>query len=67
MGYHFDCASSWEIDLVLGLGGKAENIIFANPCKAPSHVIHARNVGVKMLVIDSSEEAENIKEVFPEA
>lgn len=32
-GCGFDCASAFEIDLVLGLGAKPEEIIFANPCK----------------------------------
>ena len=67
LGHHFDCASSYEIELVLGLGGKAENIIYANPCKSTEHVIIARKAGVKVLVIDSTEEVENIQEVYPEA
>ena len=42
LGHRFDCASSYEIDLVLSLGGSPDNIIFANPCKAPSHILHAK-------------------------
>jgi ornithine decarboxylase len=53
--------------LVLSLGGSAEDIIFANPCKSPEHVIFARNAGVKLLVVDSSEEAEAVQELYPEA
>ena len=64
---HFDCASEYEINLVLDNGGNPDNIIFANPCKAPKHILCAKNRGVKLLVIDSSEEVHSIKELYPEA
>ena len=64
---HFDCASEYEINLVLDNGGNPEDIIFANPCKAPRHILCAKNRGVKLLVVDSYEEVYSIKELYPDA
>lgn len=67
LGYQFDCGSSSEIELVIKLGGHPDNIIFANPCKHPKHIKYAKTKGVKLLVIDSSEEVEIIQKIYPEA
>jgi len=67
LGKHFDCTSINEIKLVLSSGGKPENIIFANPCKAKKHILFAKTAGVKKFVIDSSEEVLRFKELYSEA
>nr|XP_039254299.1 ornithine decarboxylase 1-like [Styela clava] len=67
MGVGFDCASQEEIDLVLNNGSTPDSIIFANPTKSVSHIIHAREKGVKMLVFDSEQELHKIKEHFPDS
>ncbi|RVX15969.1 Ornithine decarboxylase [Vitis vinifera] len=42
LGSRFDCASRTEVETVLGLGVSSDQIIFANPCKAESHINGAR-------------------------
>ncbi|XP_039260187.2 ornithine decarboxylase 1-like [Styela clava] len=67
LGAGFDCASQEEIDLVLNNGSTPDSIIFANPSKPVSHIIHARENGVKMLVFDSELELQKIKKHFPDS
>lgn len=59
MGTNFDCASRGEIQLVhevcAGLPRRPE-IIYANPCKAPSHLKYAVNHGVRMVTFDNASE-----------
>nr|XP_050868816.1 ornithine decarboxylase 2-like isoform X1 [Vespula vulgaris] len=63
----FDCASKQEIQEVMQLGISPDRIIFANPTKCPSHIIFAKNKGVKKVVIDNELELFKIKQYFPEA
>nr|XP_039268185.1 ornithine decarboxylase 1-like isoform X2 [Styela clava] len=67
LGAGFDCASQEEIDLALNNGSTPDSIIFANPSKPVSHIIHARENGVKMLVFDSELELLKIKKHFPDS
>jgi ornithine decarboxylase len=61
LGCNFDCASRNEINLVLesakqlGLN-EPPQIIFANPCKPPAHIVEAVCKGVKMVTFDNVEE-----------
>lgn len=45
----------------------ADRIIYANPCKLPSHMRFARERGVKMTTVDNIEELHKIAEHWPEA
>jgi len=63
----FDCSSLNEIKKVIKLGGDSEKIIFSHPIKQDSHIIYAKKVGVKLLVVDCVEEVETIAEIYPEA
>ncbi|OMO75459.1 Ornithine/DAP/Arg decarboxylase [Corchorus olitorius] len=65
LGSSFDCASKAEIDSVLSLGVSPDRIIFANPCKAESHIKYAATVGVNLTTFDSKEELEKIKKWHP--
>lgn len=77
MGMGFDCASMEEIKLVLSVKhthvdpntGKFDpkRIIFANPCKQPSHIRYAREVGVEYTTLDNEEEIVKLKKYWPEA
>ena len=58
-GVNFDCASRPEMELVLSQGVQPSRIIYANPCKQPSHLRFAAAAGVTMSTFDS--EAELIK------
>ncbi|XP_004235480.2 ornithine decarboxylase-like [Solanum lycopersicum] len=63
---NFDCASLLEIDTVLNLGISPNQIIFANPCKAVSHIKHAAAVGVNLTTFDSKLEVDKIKKWHPQ-
>lgn len=67
MGTGFDCASISEIDLCLKLGVDPEEIIFANPCKMPSHVSYARERGVHLMTFDNVAELEKVARCNPSA
>lgn len=66
-GHKFDCASMNEIKSTLKLGARPEDIIYANPVKDETHLEYAKEVGVKVMTMDSEEECEKIKEIYPEA
>ena len=55
-GVRFDCASPAEMKLALGTGARAQDIVYANPSKAPSDIKAAQSLGVSTTVVDSPEE-----------
>ena len=61
----FDCASRTEIETVLALGVSSNRIIFANPCKAESHIKYAASVGVNLTTFDSRDEVQKIRKYHP--
>ncbi|KAJ4702199.1 ornithine decarboxylase-like [Melia azedarach] len=61
LGSNFDCASRAEIEAVLALGVSPDRIVYANPCKAESHIKYAASVGVNLTTFDSKEELEKIR------
>jgi len=66
-GCGFDAASIAEIKAALAVGASPENIIFANPCKMPSHIRFAESVGVRMMTFDNVDELRKIKQYHPSA
>jgi ornithine decarboxylase len=60
---NFDCASQTEIDAVLTLGVSPNRIVYANPCKPPSHIDYARRKGVFKTTFDSESELYKIKSI----
>lgn len=67
LGTSFDCASLEEIKTVLNYGIAPEKIIFANPCKAVSHLKFAAKNRVHKMTFDNSDELYKIKKIHPEA
>jgi ornithine decarboxylase len=68
LGVNFDCATSAEMDLVVNtLGHNPNNVIYSNPCKLPSHIRYARDVGVRLTIIDNMDEIPKIKRHNPDA
>lgn len=63
----FDCASQAEIQIVLnaanelGMRKRFNNIIYANPVKAISHLKFANSNNVNLTTVDSIEEIDKIK------
>jgi hypothetical protein len=66
-GCNFDCASKAEIQIALDNGATADRIIFANPCKQPSHVAFAHSVGVNVSTFDGADELYKIAALQPGA
>ncbi|CAL5332078.1 unnamed protein product [Camellia sinensis] len=65
LGSSFDCASRAEIETVLSLGVSPDRIVYANPCKAESHIKYAASVGVNLTTFDSKEEIVKIRKYHP--
>ncbi|GAB9471926.1 Ornithine decarboxylase 1 [Globisporangium polare] len=67
LGAGFDCASLAEINAVLSHGVEPSDIIYANPCKQPSHVRFATSRGVDTMTFDSIDELTKIHKINPSA
>lgn len=67
LGASFDCASSDEMDRVMAIGVPANRIIFANPCKMATQIVHARQLGVMRMTFDNEDELLKVAQHFPEA
>ncbi|CCI49243.1 unnamed protein product [Albugo candida] len=67
LGCGFDCASRAEIEAVLRLGVRSEDIIYANPCKQPSHIRYSATQSVNLMTFDSHDELDKIKATNPDA
>lgn len=52
---------------MLGLGVAPSRIIFANPCKAVSHIQFAARCGVQLLTFDNEEELIKLARYHPRA
>ncbi|OMO99090.1 Ornithine/DAP/Arg decarboxylase [Corchorus capsularis] len=65
LGSNFDCSNLAEIEALLSLGVSPDRIIFANPCKAESHIKYAASVGVNLTTFDSEEELVKIQKWHP--
>lgn len=65
LGSGFDCASRAEIESVLALGVSPDRIVFANPCKAESHIRYGASVGVNLTTFDSKDEIDKIRKWHP--
>ncbi|KAH7405400.1 hypothetical protein KP509_15G068700 [Ceratopteris richardii] len=67
LGAGFDVASKSELDLVRSLGVGGDRVIFANPCKLPSHIRHAANHNVHLTTFDSEGELYKLHKLNPQA
>ncbi|EWC44423.1 hypothetical protein DRE_06791 [Drechslerella stenobrocha 248] len=66
-GLGFDCATHAEIAQTLSLGVSPSDIIYANPCKAPSHLRYAASASVTTMTFDNAAELHKIKKCCPAA
>lgn len=67
LGVNFDCASEAELHQALSITKDPTKIIFANPCKVPSHLDYARANSISRMTFDCTEELHKIKARYPEA
>ncbi len=66
LGCNFDCASEDEIKKILAINPDPGRIIFANPCKTPSHLRFAQQNNVNIMTFDCDEELRKIKLYHPD-
>jgi len=62
----FDCASASEIDVAL-TNVTPDRIVYANPIKAPEHLLHAANLNVQQVTVDSVDEVRKVAALHPHA
>jgi ornithine decarboxylase len=67
LGTGFDCASQAELEEVKSIGAKAENIIYANPCKGKEHILYAKQHGFDTMTFDNAAELDKIIALHPAA
>ncbi|MCQ2819698.1 MAG: type III PLP-dependent enzyme [archaeon] len=65
LGSCFDVASIYELDQVLSLGAKPENISYGSTIKKDEYVKYAFEKGCKMFVTDSIDDLKNISQFAP--
>ncbi|HSW78672.1 MAG TPA: alanine racemase [Candidatus Babeliales bacterium] len=65
LGSGFEAASSYEIDILLKLGVKPENIIYGTSIKPAEHIAFAFKNGINRFAADSKEEIEKIAKHAP--
>ncbi|CAM6120076.1 unnamed protein product [Calypogeia fissa] len=66
-GAGFDVASKVELAAVRHLGVTGDRVIFANPCKLPSHIVDAAKHGVLRTTFDSETELLKLSKYHPTA
>jgi ornithine decarboxylase len=68
LGCNFDCASKNEIEQILNLNDNNDTrIIFAHPCKYPSHLLFAQKNKINLMTFDNEYELDKIKKYYPDA
>jgi len=65
-GMGFDCASRGEMEQMLQLGVDPDRILYANPCKQPSHLRFAARHRVPLAVVDGEDEIRKHAELHPD-
>jgi ornithine decarboxylase len=67
-GCGFDVASKAELEAALSMpGASPERLIYANPCKQPSHIRAAAERGVNLTTFDNVEEMRKVHKLNPNA
>jgi ornithine decarboxylase len=66
-GVSFEIASKVELDSLLALGVRAEEIFYSNPIKSRRYCEYAASKGVQWFVVDSEEELRKIYQIKPDA
>lgn len=64
-GMGFDCASKSEIETVVGMGCRADNIVYAHPVKKVDDLKYAVESGIRYTTFDSISELEKLRRHAP--
>lgn len=65
LGCCFDCASKFEMEQIMKISNDPFKILFAHPCKYPSHLEYAKNTNINLMTFDSEEELLKIQMFHP--
>jgi len=65
LGCRFEIASAPELDVLLGLGVDAREVLYSNPVKPAAHVQRASEAGARRYAVDSVAELVKIAAVAP--
>lgn len=65
-GANFDCASPYEISLVMQAGVEPSRILYANPCKRESDITYMKKMGVTSTTADSVCELDKLARIYPD-
>lgn len=65
LGSHFDIASIYELDRVLGLGVSADRMSFGNTIKKARHIREAHEKGVRLFTSDCEMDVRNLAREAP--
>lgn len=60
VGSGFEIASYGELELLLAIGVKAEDVLYSNPVKPPDHIKRTYLAGVRYFVFDSVNELDKL-------
>ena len=66
-GCCFDIASRYELDKILALGAKPDNLSYGNTIKKARDIKYFYEKGVRMFATDSKEDLKNIAEFAPKS
>ena len=64
LGIYYDCASKQEMTDALQWT-TPDHILYANPCKFPSHIAYANEKEINLTVVDCECEMYKMKELYP--
>lgn len=67
LGCCFDCASKKEMMQIMAITNNPDKIIFAHPCKYPSHIKYAYENNIDLMTFDSEDELYKINELHKDA
>jgi ornithine decarboxylase len=65
LGAGFEIASAYELELVAAAGIRAEDVIYSNTVKPPSHIAEAHSAGVFRFAFDSEPELVKLAQYAP--
>lgn len=65
IGGSFEIASATEMDILIGCGVKAKDLLYTNPIKMPDHIARAAKAGVWRYSFDSIAELDKLAEHAP--
>ncbi|XP_064627822.1 ornithine decarboxylase-like [Lineus longissimus] len=67
LGVRFECASQREVETVINLGVRPEDVVIGNPTRTGPCLRYFASHGIDLLAVDSEKEMAKIKKLHPKA